>query len=677
MGVFRQFPYSNFHEMNMDEIIKIIKDMLEEWAQYHAEWDAWMDQMNDDWSNYQEVMNEAWQNMQDFINNYFDNLDVQQEINNKIDSMIIDGSFSALVTSHIPPRVTEWLQANITQPVGVVIDTSLTVAGACADAKATGDAIKEVNDDVGEYYQKFTMNNQYLATFYCINTGSFYFKLLEHPEATYGGVRIYGMTGVVETGIEETPLPYTEFYYDDISLEYDHIKITVGFGSQISGDVEVIFAPNGGYDLSSVTVNNTLNIKNMLRAVRKDITGDLYKDVPFLANKNITMDFTKCTVDSYLDIIQTSAIASISSRAIKIRDDDGNLYTDIYFIAPPTRDNDIMCFTFDRNGNNYSTITGAHLNDGFDENIYYIVLVNYWNLETVHALYDPTKEYVFEVKNTGTPKPYSSLSECLTRIAHVPFKKKVLVYSGTYDIYDEIGGDDFANNIDPGTNWRTVSVVAENNTHIIGIGKVTLVMEPTTISSIAADLLSPLNISGNVTVENINIVCSNCRYGIHIEGSNLAKYNDSVCTLKNVNVTRKPAVGDAQRNGPAIGVGMNIRCCLVVEDCYIKAIAGWACIYYHENYGDEALSPELRVINSILDITSGASLALSASSGQTTMVETFIASSYIKTISKMTGGSTAFNDAYKIVMLNCNMPVVTKSEYLENEVPIEHFNTIS
>ena len=148
MGVFRQFPYSNFHEMNMDEIIKIVKDMLEEWAQYHAEWDAWMEEINDDWSNYQEVMNEAWQNMQDFINNYFDNLDVQNEINNKITSMVATGEFASIMAPYIPPSVTEWLALHITEPVGVVIDNSLSVEGACADAKATGNAIKENKSNI-------------------------------------------------------------------------------------------------------------------------------------------------------------------------------------------------------------------------------------------------------------------------------------------------------------------------------------------------------------------------------------------------------------------------------------------------------------------------------------------------------------------------------------------------
>lgn len=148
MGVYRHFPYTNFHEMNLDEIIKIVREMVEEWAQYHAQWDEWMGQINDDWSNYQEVMNEAWQDMRDYINNYFDNLNVQTEINNKITSMVLSGEFAQIVDPYVPPAVSTWLADHITEPVGVVIDTSLSVSGACADAKVVGDALNEINSEI-------------------------------------------------------------------------------------------------------------------------------------------------------------------------------------------------------------------------------------------------------------------------------------------------------------------------------------------------------------------------------------------------------------------------------------------------------------------------------------------------------------------------------------------------
>ena len=38
MGIFQQFPYSNFHEMNLDQIIKIMREMQDEWAETKNEW---------------------------------------------------------------------------------------------------------------------------------------------------------------------------------------------------------------------------------------------------------------------------------------------------------------------------------------------------------------------------------------------------------------------------------------------------------------------------------------------------------------------------------------------------------------------------------------------------------------------------------------------------------------
>lgn len=119
MGVFRNFPYSNFHEMNMDELIKIFLDMQDEWNETKEEWATY----------------------KDYIDNYFNTLDLSEETYNAILRMIENGVFHETVDPVIITETEEWLTEHITQPVGVVIDNSLTVAGACADAKVTGDRI--------------------------------------------------------------------------------------------------------------------------------------------------------------------------------------------------------------------------------------------------------------------------------------------------------------------------------------------------------------------------------------------------------------------------------------------------------------------------------------------------------------------------------------------------------
>lgn len=121
MGIFQQFPYSNFHEMNLDQIIKIMREMQDEWAATKAEWASY----------------------KDFIDNYFANLDVSEEVLEALQAMAASGELNTIVDPTIIAAVTAWLADHITQPTTPAIDTSLTIAGAAADAKATGDKINE------------------------------------------------------------------------------------------------------------------------------------------------------------------------------------------------------------------------------------------------------------------------------------------------------------------------------------------------------------------------------------------------------------------------------------------------------------------------------------------------------------------------------------------------------
>lgn len=122
MGIFQQFPYSNFHEMNLDQLIKIMREMQDEWAETKTEWASY----------------------KDFIDNYFANLDLDEETEKALQHLISIGALDSVIDPVIADTITEWMNDHITQPTTPAIDTSLSVAGAGADAKVTGDYIKQL-----------------------------------------------------------------------------------------------------------------------------------------------------------------------------------------------------------------------------------------------------------------------------------------------------------------------------------------------------------------------------------------------------------------------------------------------------------------------------------------------------------------------------------------------------
>lgn len=92
--------------------------------------------------------------LKNYVDNYFDTLDTQAEIEAILDNWVTTGEFNdilypivtpmvqPIVEENVPNAVTSWLSENV-DPVGsaVVVDSTLTISGAAADAKVTGDKI--------------------------------------------------------------------------------------------------------------------------------------------------------------------------------------------------------------------------------------------------------------------------------------------------------------------------------------------------------------------------------------------------------------------------------------------------------------------------------------------------------------------------------------------------------
>lgn len=89
--MFENFPYSNFHDLNVDWIITTIKQLLADWESYNGTWEDWKNDIT-----------ERFDDLNSYVMNYFANLDVQDEINNKLEQMFTDGRLDELLNLFVP-----------------------------------------------------------------------------------------------------------------------------------------------------------------------------------------------------------------------------------------------------------------------------------------------------------------------------------------------------------------------------------------------------------------------------------------------------------------------------------------------------------------------------------------------------------------------------------------------
>ena len=134
MGLFEHWPYTNFHDLNLDWIIKKIKNVETAEANSQASAEASAES-----AAASQLSAEAALASQEAA--YQSELNAAESEENAASSEANAKNYSDHIADPVSGIVTEWLNENIT-PTTPAIDASLTVSGAAADARATGNAIK-------------------------------------------------------------------------------------------------------------------------------------------------------------------------------------------------------------------------------------------------------------------------------------------------------------------------------------------------------------------------------------------------------------------------------------------------------------------------------------------------------------------------------------------------------
>lgn len=388
-------------------------------------------------------------------------------------------------------------------------------------------------------------------------------------------------------------------------------------------------------------------------------TQDPFASVEIAHGKTIDVSPGQAvTIDTWHEHLSDVA-NSIITQPIRVRYTNGNpVYPLLRYTGSSAG---YLYYGFDAQGrllDRYDANNWASNNQGFDADVYYASLIDYKNahrvwdigsmsLDWLHTSNEPVQYVV------GSGGDYASLTECLQALQGDTRAKTIRILPGEYDIFAELGGAAQWAAYDGDANWRDVQPVVPPNTHLLGVGRVTLRMTPSAdqISAKAASLLSPLNVSWTATVENLTVIAKNCRYAIHDESSGRDEFANSEHTYRHVTAIKQSSDGIGYTQTLGCGEARNGR--YLFEDCVIRGAVPFS-IHTNRNAAGDGTNITFR--HCLLE-TSGAaySVGLSTSWDNLGLNHVIFDSCHIKAgIRTYNEQSSDKENAYQITMLNCN-----------------------
>lgn len=163
----------------------------------------------------------------------------------------------------------------------------------------------------------------------------------------------------------------------------------------------------------------------------------------------------------------------------------------------------------------------------------------------------------------------------------------IYIYSGDYDILEELGGQDFIDTIESSTNERQGLVLLRDNVNLIGVGHVILRYEmPDTVTYNQATRTSCLNLREfSNRIENLTLIAKNCRCAIHDETNGGNPHITRV--MKNIRAIHKGNASGLWPYPTVLGGGAGGGSDYTFIDCQFITNSHNMAWSYHTNYNEE------------------------------------------------------------------------------------------
>ena len=190
------------------------------------------------------------QELQDYVEHYFDNLDVQEEINNKLDKMAEDGTLTTLISNYIDPLINAQNEeiTNFKNTVNTEIDNFDTRLTALASGAPTPVASTDDMTDTSKVYLLTTDGNWYYYNGEEWTSGGTY----QATDIPNNAINVLNFDSSLQNcflkylTLIENPTHYTNFYgyvdaYNKVDFGsntnycYDKYALTSGKIYQVSG----------------------------------------------------------------------------------------------------------------------------------------------------------------------------------------------------------------------------------------------------------------------------------------------------------------------------------------------------------------------------------------------------------------------------------------------------------